>query len=200
MDAADVLPGLVDAAAVAAVMRDVGAIIEACATAHGLACACKFSGVYLAVAPDWADHRADLDPHTRAVNCVRAVHCQLSAYSARAGIHVVISAGLSSGPVTLGFVGNSRISFDATGSAVSLALAMVRSYCIHPYRIHPYCIQPYCICPCCTHIVSSHIVSTHIVSTRIVSTHTESTRIASTHIVSTRIVSSPLFSPYLAPI
>jgi len=127
VEAADVLPGLADAAAVAAVMRDVAAIIETCTADHGLTNASKFAGVFLAVAPEWADHRADVDPQTRAVNCMRDLACRLRGHSERAGMDIVINAGLASGPVTLGFAGQSRISFDATGSAVSLALAMVTS-------------------------------------------------------------------------
>jgi len=127
VEAADVLPGLADAAAVAAVMREVAAIIETCTADHGLTNASKFAGVFLAVAPEWADHRADVDPQTRAVNCMRDLACRLRAHSERVGMDIVVNAGLASGPVTLGFAGQSRISFDATGSAVSLALAMVTS-------------------------------------------------------------------------
>ena len=122
--AADVLPGLVDVSSVATFMKEIAQIIETCVRECGLVNATNYSGIFIAAYPELSDDHSHVNYTTRTVACLREIQAKLDSFSRRNGVNVAIGVGMASGPVTMGFLGGVRFSFDISGSAVDLALSM----------------------------------------------------------------------------
>ena len=122
--AADVLPGLVDSLSVASFMKEIMLLIDACVKECGLLKVTNFSGIFVAACPDLIDDNSPVNYITRTVMCLRKIQAKLDAFSRRNSVNVSVGAGMSSGPVTMGLLGNSRFCFDVCGATRDLAIFM----------------------------------------------------------------------------
>jgi class 3 adenylate cyclase len=122
--AADVLPGLVDSLSVASFMKEIMLLIEGCVKECGLLKVTNFSGIFVAACPDLVDDNSPVNYITRTVMCLRKIQAKLDAFSRRNSVNVSVGAGMSSGPVTMGLLGNTRFCFDVCGATRDLAIFM----------------------------------------------------------------------------
>lgn len=124
--AADVLPGLVDVLSVASFLKEIMMLITSCVKESGLLKVTQFSGLFIAACPDVydGDDTTPINHIVRTIICLRKIQNKLDAFSKRNSVNVSIGAGLTSGPVTMGLLGNKRFCFDVSGAARDLAVSM----------------------------------------------------------------------------